>query len=284
MRTIAYVLLLCCAVLAHAAEQPLGNADVLKLVQAKLSTPVIVQAIKAAPLVAFSLTPDDLITLKNKGVPDAVISAMLERTKPETSSAPPAAVSPEKAVTVRIVPGGRDWPLWSRYAGESAAVGVLFVPDAAFRTEEGALAAIEAYNTKPQGVLVVGGGQDTFSFYSMDCYRYRADSCDKWDRVQFVGAKWEPPGQVTVPVSASTTTIGAIAVIRYSNGKLRMLGEDSWVKDSRYGNYASCTTRSWATTRVSTGGLTLSVSMDIDYKRPLGIVSAVRLCPQLTFN
>jgi hypothetical protein len=269
----------------RAADQPLTNSDVVKLSQAKLSPHVIIQAITSAPAVSFSLEPTDLIALKTKGVPDDVISAMLDRANP--SKRPSAAPAPttDASVIVRIVRGGsEDWPLWSRQAIAGAAVGVLLLPDVALQADRDALAAVEAYNTNQQGVLVVGGGTDTFSFYSMDCYRYRAESCNKWDRVQFVGAKWEPPDHVTVPISTSTTTIGAIAVIRFANGKLRLLEEDSWIQNTRRNNHARCTTRNWASGRIHPGGLTLTASMDIDYERPLGIAVAVRLCPSLTFN
>ena len=274
-------------IIVRAADGPLTNSDVIKLSQAKLASRVIIQAITSAPAVSFALEPNDLIALKTKGVPDDIISAMLDRANSSArpATAPTAANHAGAPVLVRIVRGGsEDWPLWSRQAGEGAAVGVLFLPDVALQAERDALAAIEAYNTNQQGVLVVGGGRDTFSFYSMDCYRYRAESCNKWDRVQFVGAKWEPPDHVTVPVSTSTATIGAIAVIRFANGKLRLLEEDAWIQNTRRNNHARCTTRNWATGRIHPGGLTLTASMEIDYKRPLGIVDAVRLCPQLTFN
>jgi hypothetical protein len=163
-------------------------------------------------------------------------------------------------------------------------VGVLFLPDAPLQNNQDALAALAAYNTTPQGILVVGGGQDTFSFYSYDCYRLRAENCPRSERVQFVGAQWAPPSEVKVPLSTSTTSIAAIAVIRYSDGKLRMITEDEWRADRREENRARCTTRSWAVGNVGAGGMTLSVSMDIDYKRWVGSVYAVRLCPQLTFN
>lgn len=269
---------------AVGAVEPLTNADVLKLVQAKLSAPVIVQTIKTAPTASFSLAPDDLIALKAKGVPDAVISAMLDRTTPVV--VPNATtVTAGASVVVRIVKGGRqDWPLWSRRAGDGAAVGVLFVPDATWQLQTEALAAIEAYNEHEQGTLVVGGGRDTFSFYSLDCYRMRADSCNKWDRVQFDGAKWEPPSQATVPISASTTSLGAVAVILGANGKLRVLDQDSWIQDTRRMNLTRCNTRYWATTRIPPGGVTLTSSMEVDYERPMGIVVAACIGPQLTFN
>src|SRR4051794_23558393 len=201
-RLIPTLLVLLTPLLAVAAEPPLTNADVLKLVQAKLAPRVINQAITTAPTVAFSLGPNDLVALKTKGVPDEVISAMLDRATSSTPSTAAPAATAGSSVIVHVVRGGRqDWSLWSRAAGDGAAVGVLLLSDAAVQSDRDALAAIEAYNTKEEGVLVVGGGRDTFSFYSMDCYRYRADSCNKWDRVQFDGAKWEPPSQVTVPVS-----------------------------------------------------------------------------------
>lgn len=236
---IALVVLSLVPLVLRAAEQPLTNADVVKVVQAKLAPRVVLQMITSAPSCSFALAATDLIELKRQGVPDEVIGAMLDRqAKPGATKTAPTTTSaaPERSVLVHVVKGGRqDWPLWSRRAGEGAAVGVLLLPDAALRTDVDAVAAVEAYNTTEQGLLVVGGGRDTFSFYSMDCYRYHADSCNKWDRVQFEGAKWEPPSQVTVPLSANAASISAIAVIRYPDGKLVMLPEDSWVAQPRWG-------------------------------------------------
>ncbi len=51
----------------------LHNEDVVKMVKAGLSAPIIVSTIKGQP-VSFALSSNDLITLKASGVPDDIVS------------------------------------------------------------------------------------------------------------------------------------------------------------------------------------------------------------------
>jgi hypothetical protein len=60
-----------------AQDAPLTNDDVVKMVQAKLSPSVIVSTIQSAGSVTFDLSPTALVALKNAGVDDRVIEAML---------------------------------------------------------------------------------------------------------------------------------------------------------------------------------------------------------------
>jgi tetratricopeptide (TPR) repeat protein len=61
-----------------AAKAMLTNDSVVKLVKGGLSPDVVVRMIASQPA-KFSLTPDDLLALKQAGVPDAVIAAMLDK-------------------------------------------------------------------------------------------------------------------------------------------------------------------------------------------------------------
>lgn len=91
MRSVAFVAALV-VVLAQplfAQSQPvaaLTNADVVKMVEAGISPDVVVASIRQAKERDFTLTPDALIELKKKGVPDLVIGAMLN----PAPSPPPA--------------------------------------------------------------------------------------------------------------------------------------------------------------------------------------------------
>ena len=60
--------------------KPLSNADVIKLTSAGLPEAVIVSKVKDSPA-AYKVDTQDLLDLKNAGVSDAVIAAILDRAK-----------------------------------------------------------------------------------------------------------------------------------------------------------------------------------------------------------
>jgi len=76
---ISLLLALSCAL----AQEPLTNEAVLRMVKAGLGEDVIVGTINRQAS-KFSLATDDLITLKQAGVPDHVISAMMSAIGPST--------------------------------------------------------------------------------------------------------------------------------------------------------------------------------------------------------
>jgi formylglycine-generating enzyme required for sulfatase activity len=67
------------------AEAPLTNSDVVRLVKAGLSADVVIQKIKGSQT-QFSLDTDSLVALKAAGVPEPVISAMMEQRTAETKA------------------------------------------------------------------------------------------------------------------------------------------------------------------------------------------------------
>jgi hypothetical protein len=95
MKTVTRLLITAVLVLALpgallAAEQAaLTNADIIKLSKASLGDDLIITKIQQAEKVDFKLETDDLIQLKQAGVKQEVISAMLKR----TTAPPPAASS-----------------------------------------------------------------------------------------------------------------------------------------------------------------------------------------------
>jgi hypothetical protein len=86
------------SVLGAAQKQPLTNADVVKMVKAGLGGDVVIQAINAKDQ-DFDLSTDALIRLKESGVPDVVIQAMVARGKPS-----PVGTAP--SVTKEALQGG----------------------------------------------------------------------------------------------------------------------------------------------------------------------------------
>ncbi|HEV7767273.1 MAG TPA: hypothetical protein VGQ76_19885 [Thermoanaerobaculia bacterium] len=67
-----------------AAEAPLSNKDVIKLAKLGLGDEVVIAKIKQAGNVAFDLTTDGLVQLKQNSVSGPIIAAMLERTTPKS--------------------------------------------------------------------------------------------------------------------------------------------------------------------------------------------------------
>jgi len=90
MRQLVWIAVLLLLVLSPPllAEEALTNEGVLKMISLGLGDEVVVAKIKEAPRVAFHLEVDDLVALREAGVSQAVIGAMLERTKPVTPPAP----------------------------------------------------------------------------------------------------------------------------------------------------------------------------------------------------
>jgi hypothetical protein len=69
------------------AQQILNNDSVVKMAKAGLSDEIIVSTINASTG-TYSTTPDDLIALKNAGIGEKVIAAIVSRNSPQTQSAP----------------------------------------------------------------------------------------------------------------------------------------------------------------------------------------------------
>ncbi len=81
-----------------AAQAPLNNESVVKLVKAGLREDVIIGMVELQPS-QYSLTPDDLIGLKKAGVSDKVIAAMLKKNSSAGSPAPAVAATPAPATS-----------------------------------------------------------------------------------------------------------------------------------------------------------------------------------------
>jgi len=82
---------------AESAQETLSNDAILKLVKAGLGEDVIVGMIDQQPGY-YSLTTDDVITLKNSGVTDKIITAMVRKNAAPSPSATPPAISQDPLV------------------------------------------------------------------------------------------------------------------------------------------------------------------------------------------
>jgi len=101
---------------AVASAQVLTNADVLKMVEAKLSHEVIVEKIRTSPC-DFDTSPEVLQKLKDAGVPDSVMLVMVVTPNASAGTAP---AQPRK-VSVKI-PEGTPVELETAYTIDSQLV------------------------------------------------------------------------------------------------------------------------------------------------------------------
>jgi hypothetical protein len=77
---------------AQPVSKPFTNDDVVKLARARMSEDVIVAAVKSAAVIRFDTSADGLLALKQAGVTDRVLLAIIERQR-ATPAAPAAAPS-----------------------------------------------------------------------------------------------------------------------------------------------------------------------------------------------
>ena len=78
------------------ASRPLTNEDVLRMVESKLATEVIVEKLKASPC-DFDTAPEPLLRLKEAGVPDALLLLMV--------MSPKGNAQPARRVAVQVPVG-----------------------------------------------------------------------------------------------------------------------------------------------------------------------------------
>ena len=94
-----------------AAENPLTNQDVVKLVKLGLGDDAVIAKVRQAPAVDFKLETDDLGNLKTAGVSGKVIAAMLDRV---SGAATGEVVTPEAA---HALAASRSGPASGAWAG-----------------------------------------------------------------------------------------------------------------------------------------------------------------------
>ncbi|HEX8285454.1 MAG TPA: hypothetical protein VF588_19020 [Pyrinomonadaceae bacterium] len=86
---------------ATQTQRPLTNADVLRMVEAKLAAEVVVEKIKASPC-DFDTSPAALAALKEAGVPDALLLVMVMSPKCDPQQRQPAPPPRRVAVSVPV--------------------------------------------------------------------------------------------------------------------------------------------------------------------------------------
>jgi hypothetical protein len=170
--------LFCVGVCAVAlAQQTLNNDSVVKMVKAGLSDDVVIASINASPG-QYATTPDDLIALKQAGVSDRVIGAIVAKgtvnaspastapaPAPETATAaePPGTAEPGTAVATgsrTVAPGSRVViaPMGGFETYFAAAVREKGVPITLTLDKASAQFYVVSTNTEWQGFVYGSGG------------------------------------------------------------------------------------------------------------------------------
>lgn len=94
------VLILCLApLIAQKAAEPLTNAQLIQLLEAKMSTSLILRAIESAEAIKFDTSPAALIELKKAGAEEAILEAVLDvqRARGGGAKVSPTMLAPEKS-------------------------------------------------------------------------------------------------------------------------------------------------------------------------------------------
>lgn len=107
-------------------DKPFTNEDVQKLVALGMGSDVVVAKINAASQVSFRVEPDDLVALKNAGVSQEAIAAMIRRSS-STSSPPVSGAGPSwtngRNVVLRTKSGDIEL---KGHAGDIRSTGTLY--------------------------------------------------------------------------------------------------------------------------------------------------------------
>jgi hypothetical protein len=92
------VLAVCWAAPAQERQKPLTNADVIRMVKAKVPESVVISAIQAGPA-KFTISPDALIKLHDAGVTEQEMNAIMAASNSSGSGAPAQQAVPNSAAT-----------------------------------------------------------------------------------------------------------------------------------------------------------------------------------------
>jgi hypothetical protein len=260
----------------------LSNADVIRLLQAKVPESVIIQMIGVSRQ-TFDVSPSGLVELVRAGAGERVLTAMIGATGGAATGSRLAMATETLPVEIRLTKGGEfDWGLWTRDVGGDGEVGVLFSVDTATSEE-----AIEQYNTSGGGVAVMDGSPDTYSMHALGCTKQLDEGCSGWDWVRLHGVMWSPPESVTIQVPLGRHRIRAVAVMRAPGGRVIPFRSRTWYR-SDGGVWEGCQTKSTAVTEINVkpdvraNPLVLHAKMELAVSRAM-TASSVGFCEVLSF-
>ena len=179
-RKVALLLLVLClscattAVLAQQGQQPLTNADVIKMVKSGLPASVISNAIQANDT-DFDVSANGLIALQKAGVPQTVMDAMISASsKKRSSSAASSAAPAAAAAPAATLPNGGQLAVTVAQGGKSMALPLQKTQLAQTKSKASSLGALATDSAVNQAFQVGvneaawqawshGGGYGTYS-------------------------------------------------------------------------------------------------------------------------
>ncbi|HKW25299.1 MAG TPA: hypothetical protein VJN48_05910 [Terriglobales bacterium] len=109
------------AVFAQQSQQPLTNADVVKMVKSGLPASVISNAIQANET-DFDVSANGLIALQKAGVPQTVMDAMISASSKKRSAAAASTAAPAVAAPSAALPNGGQLAVTVAQGGKSVAL------------------------------------------------------------------------------------------------------------------------------------------------------------------
>jgi hypothetical protein len=112
-RTLVFLVFACLAV---TAQDVLNNESIVKMVRAGLGEGVIVSMIQSQPG-KYSLTADDMVSLKGQGVPDKVLAAMVTRNSAIPTADSTAVPTPPDTSAISDLPKGLEIGVYYKKAG-----------------------------------------------------------------------------------------------------------------------------------------------------------------------
>jgi len=116
VRQLRLALLILIFALVAAAQQPLTNDSIVKLVKAGLGDDLIVSLVQSQPG-NYSLTPDDIVRLKHQGVSEKVLGAMIGKGTTFPAITPPPAPVSAPAATDSDLPPNMDIGVYFKKGG-----------------------------------------------------------------------------------------------------------------------------------------------------------------------
>lgn len=160
---------------AALADAPLTNADVLRMVEAKLPESTIVLAIRGSEA-RFDVAPDALISLSRAGVPAAVVDAMIQKSQGASGTAAAAGGdwNPEEIV---LREDGKETVM--RYMPatfRTAARGMGFGGVGMYAVLNGAAANLRLSSNRPTFIIAVPGNAQPESYLTLANFAVRRNN------------------------------------------------------------------------------------------------------------
>ncbi len=164
-----------------AQAAPMTNADVIKMVEAKLDAGIIISAVKGSEG-GFDTSAEGIIALSKAGVPSPVIDAIIQKksgaSAPASGSTTAAAASDVmKPSEVIMIDGAESKAMqYLNPQTRSAARGLGFGGVASYSVLRGAAATLRTKNTAPSFLVAVPNQAQAASYFTLASFAVRKNA------------------------------------------------------------------------------------------------------------